>query len=196
MKKSNFFSTYRNNLKRFFDFLTSDKDISQHCQKSLGELMNNSRALSAANSTNSVSVNIPLIELSLHEPVKCGSNTDSFLSMGGKIKFNNDGIVEQSISVCLSIVPHSDIDECEHFCTSDMFANSKYIIRRFHFDIDCNQVGNDRPISHIQYGGNINDSQKIDAKYHLISSIDLPRIPSIPLDVVQVFNFFMHRKRR
>jgi hypothetical protein len=193
MKKNEFFSTYKKNLKNFFDFLSSEKDIAKYYPKSLGELINNSRLLNAAASSNTISINIPSIELQLNNPVECGSKTDSFLSIGGIIKFNNDGILEQSISACLSVIPHSHIHECEHFCTSEMLANQKYIVRRFHFDIDCKQVGNDRPISHIQYGGNIHDSQKADASYHLISSIDLPRIPSIPLDVVQVFNFLMHQ---
>lgn len=156
-----------------------------------GEMYNNQKVLNASTKDNKVLVKIPSFEVMLYNPVQCGATTDSYISIGGYAKFDKDGIVEQSISVCLSIKPHNDILPSSSFGTGSIDSSRKHIVRRFHFDIDSSQNGQDRPISHIQYGGNIQDIQKGDAEYHLISSIDLPRIPSIPLDVIQVINFFM-----
>ncbi|WP_281559098.1 hypothetical protein [Thalassomonas sp. RHCl1] len=190
-KKDFFYEAYKKNLCNFFKFLSADTRVSQALVKTLSEIKTNQQVLQAATKSKKVKVDLPSFEIPLLNSVKCGVDTDSFLSIGGKIEFNEQGIVNQSISACLIIRPHEDTKVCEKNATGVMKAGNKYIIRRFHFDIDSSQTSKDRPISHVQYGGNIQDEQKGSSEYQLINSIDLPRIPSFPLDVVQVINFLM-----
>ncbi|MFQ2509634.1 hypothetical protein ACK31R_17495 [Aeromonas caviae] len=191
MSKDSFFSSYKDNMKEFNQFMLSKHEITSLLGGDTGHMYNNQRVLNSAAKGNNISVEVPSFDLTLLAPIQCGAKTDSYLSIGGYASFNTDGIVEQSISVCIKIRPHTDIEPNISFGTGSIESSRQHIIRRFHFDIDSNQKRSDRPISHIQYGGNIKDSQKGESSYHLISSIDLPRIPSIPLDIIQVMNFVM-----
>ncbi|MBE0471261.1 MAG: hypothetical protein IBX55_17340 [Methyloprofundus sp.] len=193
-KRNCFFLKYKKNLLDLFQFLTSEQEF-KRIIPNLAQLHQTTRILQSSNRQTSIRIELPPFELKLGEGIKCGSNTDtdSFLSIGGPIEFDQAGKVIQSVSVCLSVTPHTDIQKCTSFCTPEMQANINHIIRRFHFDIDSTQSKGDRPISHFQYGGNINDGQKGSSEYLLIKTLDLPRIPSMPLDIVQVINFFLHQ---
>jgi len=173
--------------------LYSHGNVNGALKTTLGTIQTNQKILEAANKNRGVSLNLPCFEVPLLRPVQCGADTKSYLSIGGRIKFDRQGIVDQSISVCLFIVPDKDITASSNNGTTDMKANTRYVVRRFHFDMDCNLDNKGWPISHIQYGGKILDDQKGDAEYHLIKNIDLPRIPSFPLDIIQVTNFFLHQ---
>lgn len=178
---------------KLFNFLSSEPKLSPIFQKDIGSLRNNTRVLASSSKIEIVEIQLPCFEIQLKNSIKCGSETDSFLSIGGRVKFSKKGLLDQSISACISITPYEDINKSDNYCTPEMSAATKHIIRRFHFDIDSTQTQGDRPISHIQYGGNISEAQKGNAEYRLISPLDIPRIPSIPLDIVQVINFLMHQ---
>lgn len=192
-RNNNFFDSYKNNLLKLFRFLSSESTLTHLFHRNIGLLINNTKVLATSSKIEIVEIQLPCFEIQLNSSIKCGTETDSFLSIGGRVKFSKEGLLDQSISACISITPYEDINKCDSYCTPEMSAAIKHIIRRFHFDIDSTQKKGDRPISHIQYGGNINATQKGDAEYRLISSLDIPRIPSIPLDIVQVINFLMHQ---
>lgn len=193
-KNTPFFIEYKKNLLSLFQFFTSEPKFRDNfIQNSIGYFHNVQRLLSSSNKNSIVKIELPIFEIPLANGIECGAKNNAFISFGGPIEIDNTGRIEQSISVCLILEPLEKITKCASFCRPEMEPNSKHIIRRFHFDFDTTLSKADRPLSHIQYGGNLHDNQKNDFDYRLISTVDLPRIPSIPLDAVQVINFFLHQ---
>lgn len=186
-----FYTSYRNNILKMVKFLASNTTVTTKCRElsaSLGPM------LSSLNATrrNSFVIDIAPFEFEVKDKNKASidlGKSKTLVSIGGNVKVSEE-LIFQSISVCVLLDPSKDVDGCiDGLCHPRMSSDSTYIIRRFHFDIDT--ANSNKPTSHFQYGGNIQDNQRGDKVYSLFSALDNPRVPIHPTDIVQVIHIFL-----
>ena len=98
--------------------------------------------------------------------------------------------------MCLIHSPYEDPDttKCQEYASIETPCGESEIVRRFHFDIDLELDKQDRPISHLQYGGDfssnhVNHNQQIN--YRLYKAIDEPRLPSPPYNLTLILDLFL-----
>lgn len=184
-----FYIRYRNNLKDCLIYISTNSKLSTYVDKRIiSQIQTCQKQLESSAKLTKFSITIDPIELTANGLINCGHIPTSHLSFGGEVRFDNNGNFFQALSLCVIAMPKGDISNENGYSLCKMDNGKTYIIRRFHFDIDAEQVNGDRPVFHLQYGGNIQDKQKGEHQYELISSIDLPRIPTMPLDLVQTLN--------
>ena len=116
-----------------------------------------------------------------------------YVSIGGMIEFKDSVLVEQSLCMNL-ILEHTDT--CADIPAEWKFVsiNEGYnILRRFHFDYDSTNDDNKKPKFHLQYGGKFNSEylgiDKPNIHYDLFQTIDHPRIPQQPHDLIMLLDF-------
>ncbi len=109
------------------------------------------------------------------------------LIIGGIINIEEGRLKTQSI--CFSVIYHTDqlLDsERARVFSSHEYEAGAHVIRKFHFDIDRGIIDQERPLSHLQYGGSFkNDHYNVfqdlgDLDYKLFAAMDDPRLPNIP----------------
>lgn len=184
-----FYKRYRENLKDCLEFISSNAKLSKTIDsRVISQIKASIRQLAPTTKLKSLEISLDPFELNVDDLINCCHITNSHLSIGGEVKFDSSGYFFQALSLCFIAMPSSDISNENGYSLCKMDNGKSYIIRRFHFDIDVEQNNGDRPIFHLQYGGNIHDKQKSTHQYELISSIDLPRIPTLPLDLIQTLN--------
>ena len=133
---------------------------------------------------------IPVIENNL-----CGVQGESLLIITGHINTQDGKLQDQSISVSLVLNPNKNQKEVNGYDSGKLVKNVPVVVRRFHFDYDLGIEEDDRPRSHIQYGGKF-EKERIgidELKYSLFSSLQTPRIPCPPYDLVLVVDLFLHQ---
>ncbi|KJV27308.1 hypothetical protein [Pantoea sp. SM3] len=190
MKDDDFFYIrYRNNLRKCLDYIINNPKLSRIIDpKVISQLKFNNSQLAVKAALKEFNISIGPFEINANELMNCKHFPEAHLSIGGEIQFNSNGDFFQAISLCVISKPNCDVTAENGFSLCKMDNGKSYIVRRFHFDIDAKQINGDRPVFHLQYGGNIHDKQKSSHQYELISSIDLPRIPTMPLDLIQALN--------
>ncbi|EJC6990892.1 hypothetical protein MYD38_000905 [Vibrio parahaemolyticus] len=189
-----FYKAYKANIKNCLDFLTSNPTLSRHVSAvTISKLKSRTQQFGACSVNPLHELSIDPFELNTRSLISSNLISGENISFGGELKFDNNGFFYQSLSLCFVAKAKSHIPADNRYSIGKLDNGASYVIRRFHFDIDAQQVGKDRPVFHFQYGGNIHDDQKKDHRYELISCIDLPRIPSLPLDLVQALNLIFHQ---
>lgn len=192
--KNSIYIRYRDNLKDCLAYISANSILKKYIDaRIIAQILQYQKQLNASAKLNSFNINFDPIKLDADGIVNCGLIPNAHLSIGGEIRFDSTGKFYQAISLCFVALPSKDLTAADGYALSNMENGKTYIIRRFHFDIDASQVGGDRPIFHLQYGGNISEKQKENHQYELISSIDLPRIPTIPLDLIQTLNLVFNQ---
>lgn len=122
----------------------------------------------------------------------CGCPGEVKLVIMGAVNLRDDLEIEQSISVSILFTPDKDHDEENGYSCGPLSADQSVIIRHFHFDYDTTLKDNDRPRSHLQYGGHDPSKYLKGAhQYRLFKSLELPRIPLPPLDPVLTLDLFL-----
>ncbi|WP_274021265.1 hypothetical protein [Vibrio parahaemolyticus] len=189
-----FYKDYKANIKRCLDFLTSNPTLKRHIsQVTISRLKSYSMQFGASSAVSIHDLSIVPFELDTKRLISSNLISGQNISFGGELRFDDRGFFYQSLSLCFVAKAKCAIPEGNGYSIGKLDTEASHVIRRFHFDIDAQQVGNDRPVFHFQYGGNIHDDQKKSHRYELISCIDLPRIPSLPLDLVQALNLIFHQ---
>lgn len=208
MPKNNpFHVRYRDNLKDCLEYISSNPKVSTLVNAQIvSKIRTNKLQLASNGKTKNYNISFGPFELNAKDLFKCGTNPKSHISIGGEVKFDCNGNFFQAISLCFIAEPlPSPTSDNELTIDNTLEAEDTlaleninllrrldigktHIIRRFHFDIDAQQTEGDRPVFHFQYGGNLLDDQKMNHQYEIFSSIDLPRIPSLPLDLIQTLN--------
>ncbi len=131
---------------------------------------------------------IPQIEIPVFN--KDLKNHNPTILVGGIIYCEKGIVNHSSFSLCItfssntSVTPNNGALINTDSCCLVHFGNLKRIVRRFHFD---HQPGeNQRPATHIQFGGNFptTDINTTNLHYCLHNSLDNPRIPYFPMDLV------------
>lgn len=70
-------------------------------------------------------------------------------------------------------------------CCRHAFPTASRIIRRVHFDIDVARSGDERPRTHLQIGGQLDESLADSPRHYCQDSyLDIPRIPCAPMDPI------------
>lgn len=184
-------------VRKLFEFLSTQNsfilqgDNHNLCQKVLSTL----RGIESSGSKK-WNLNIsPNLLFTVNNDNFCGPLGETKIAIGGFMKSDGDVLYEHSIAVSFIYTPYED--ECstsEMYCCTDLKAASPQIVRRFHFDFDSKLSSEDRPISHLQYGGKFN-SQHIGMKpipeYKLFKAIDHPRLPLPPYDLTLIIDMFL-----
>ncbi|MFV7477682.1 hypothetical protein ACNPM1_11760 [Enterobacter pseudoroggenkampii] len=186
---SPFYIRYRDNLRKCLEFITNTPRLYSSIDlKIISQIRASTKQLASSSNVKNFDISFGPFELTAFDLINCKHIPSAYLSIGGEVRFNSNGDFFQALSVCLIAEPICDLSSEYGYDLCKMDNGKTYIIRRFHFDIDAKQINGDRPVFHLQYGGNINEQQKSKHQYELISSIDLPRIPTLPLDLIQTLN--------
>lgn len=189
-----FYKDYRANIKSCLEFLTSNPTLKRYVnQVTISRLKSNTMQFGANSAVSKHDLSITPFEIDTKRLISSNLISGENISFGGELRFDNNGYFYQSLSLCFIAKAEGEIPEDNGYSIGKMDPEASYVIRRFHFDIDAQQLGNDRPVFHVQYGGNIHDDQKNNHRYELISCVDLPRIPSLPLDLVQAINLIFQQ---
>ncbi|MBT3022863.1 MAG: hypothetical protein KUF77_07260 [Candidatus Thiodiazotropha sp. (ex Lucina aurantia)] len=106
--------------------------------------------------------------------------------IGGTSRFSDGTLSEQAIHFLILFTPSADVNGLQ--------ANTKYIVRKVHFDLDRQNTHMGKPTSHMQVGGNIShqmiahtgDPERV--KRETFDQLDLPRIPSPPYGLASVID--------
>ncbi|EJN8560411.1 hypothetical protein V9K52_003038 [Vibrio alginolyticus] len=114
------------------------------------------------------------------------------VSIGGVIKIKNSIITEQSLCIYLMLEHTSDCsdipDEWKMYPPQEGFN----VLRKFHFDFDAKNDDDSKPKFHLQYGGSFEEKYlNLGSKiyYKIYSSLDTPRIPQQPYDIIMLLDF-------
>lgn len=184
-----FYIRYRDNLRRCLEYITNTPKLCTVIDlKVIAQIRASAKQLASSSRLKNFNISFGPFELNALDLINCKHIPSAHLSIGGEVKFNSDGDFFQALSLCVIAAPICDLSAENGYDLCTMESGKSYIIRRFHFDIDAKQINGDRPVFHLQYGGNIKEQQKSYHQYELISSIDLPRIPTLPLDLIQTLN--------
>lgn len=184
-----FYLRYRDNLRKCLEYLTNTPKLKTAIDPTvISKIKSTTQQLSSGSGLKCFDISLDPFEVKANDLMNCKHFPAAFLSIGGEVKFGDGGSFYQALSVCLITEPSGDVTADDGYSLCRMDNGKSYIVRRFHFDIDATQINGDRPVFHLQYGGNIKDQQKSKHQYELISSIDLPRIPTMPLDLIQAMN--------
>lgn len=187
--KNIFYIRYRDNLRKCLEYISNTPRLSSVIDpRIISRIKSSTQQLAFSSKLKKFNISFGPFEINAIDLINCKHIPCAHISIGGEIKFDNIGNFYQAISLCVIAEPNCDVTAEDGFSLCQMDNGKSYIIRRFHFDIDAEQINGDRPVFHLQYGGNIQEQQKSKHQYELISSIDLPRIPTIPLDLIQTLN--------
>ncbi len=188
---------YRSHIKKAVQFLSKHNVVNKNCPEMYGSCQTMLSSLAVTPKKNnpwrveiSQAWRIPVTKNKL-----CGAQGDSSLIITGYINTKNGKLQDQSISVSLILNPNKNQKEVNGYDSGKLVKNVPVVVRRFHFDYDLGIDENDRPRSHIQYGGKFEkDRIGIDnLQYRLFSSLETPRIPCPPYDLVLVVDLFLHQ---
>lgn len=187
---------YRDHLRQVFDYLLTNSAVLSHCSDMVLSCQMNKGSLDTARQRRQpgwkVSVE-PNWMVLINDATVCGVQGRAKLIVGGHIEVRDGLLVNQSVAVCISLTPDEAVAAPNQYASEDLEGGQPVIVRRFHFDYDPSLMGNDRPRSHFQYGGRFQPGlvnvQNI--RYRLYSSLDLPRIPFPPYDLVLTFDVFL-----
>lgn len=187
--KNTFYIRYRDNLRQCLEYISNNPRLGSVIDaRIISRIRSNTQQLASSSKLKKFNIPFGPFEINAIDLINCKHIPCAHISIGGEIKFDNIGNFYQALSLCIIAEPNCDVTAEDGFSLCRMDNGKSYIIRRFHFDIDAEQINGDRPVFHLQYGGNIQEQQKSKHQYELISSIDLPRIPTLPLDLIQTLN--------
>jgi len=181
-----FYIRYRDNLRKCLEYITNNPKLGTVIDsREISRIRANAKQLASSSKAKSFDISFGPFEINALDLINCKHIPSAQVSIGGEVRFNNAGDFFQALSLCVIAEPNCDVSAANGYDLCKMDNGKSYIVRRFHFDIDAKQINGDRPVFHLQYGGNIHEQQKSKHQYELISSIDLPRIPTLPLDLIQ-----------
>lgn len=187
--KTPFYIRYRDNLRQCFEYIANNPKLGKVIDaRVISKIRANTKQLASSSKLSNFDISFGPFEINALDLINCKHIPSACISIGGEVRFNNSGVFFQALSLCIIAEPNCDVSADSGYDLCKMDNGKTYIVRRFHFDIDAKQTNGDRPVFHLQYGGNIQEQQKSKHQYELISSIDLPRIPTLPLDLIQTLN--------
>ena len=103
--------------------------------------------------------------------------------IGGRSLFSDGLLKEQAINLLILFTPSSNV--------LGLYSGRTYVVRKIHFDLDRNNISNNKPSSHMQIGGKISDKMVAhtgQVKSETFDQLDLPRIPSPPFGLASVLD--------
>jgi len=190
-------SEYLDNLIALFKLITSNHNVIAHCYEAYEvsqQILNNQLKHYKKHNSKKWELSIsPNIEIELKNKKMCGIKGKTTILLGGSIAVEDDILIDQSLVVSILFTADNDIEEADlitHACYH-VRPGIPEIIRRFHFDLDTKLKNNDRPLSHLQYGGKFSTDyikNGSDVQYNLFKALDHPRIPIPPYDLILIFD--------
>lgn len=189
---------YISNLQKTFRLFAADQGVRSRCNGMLTSCSKNIDLLSNIGKSNqSFEISIDPNWIIPIENNVCGINGSTELKVGGYIRIKSGILQDQSINICLLFKPKDDISHENSYSTYAMSKDEYEVIRRFHFDYDTALIENDRPRSHMQYGGKYIDRVADEGKgnYRLMHGLKLPRIPYPPYDITLIIDLFLRQFR-
>lgn len=192
---------YLDNMISVFQYLINSADFRKHSPESaaiLGNHLARLRSIKRIGQDNWFFEISPNIELELTDKKFCGPIGETHLVIGMSMRVVDGLLEEQSIAICLVSSSDDELEEelSERYCCGSLGPAHRTVVRRFHFDFDRGQIGQDRPPSHMQYGGKFDPGHlegNLDYKYELFKAIDLPRLPSPPYDFPILFDMLLQQ---
>jgi hypothetical protein len=122
-----------------------------------------------------------------------GVNGVTKLIVGGAVSVGAGPALMQSIAVALLLESHESVPAKNNMQAERLARGEKVLVRRFHFDYDTSLKNPAYPRSHVQYGGKAARHTSVSDVHYRLYSIDLPRIPFPPFDLVLTLDFFLHQ---
>jgi len=122
-----------------------------------------------------------------------GVKGDAKLVVGGRISVTREPIIEQSIALAILLEAGEHISLPNNKQSEALGKGDRVLIRRFHFDYDTGLGSPGYPRSHLQYGGKFSGHIAVPNVQYRLYSIDMPRIPFPPFDLVLALDFFLRQ---
>ena len=190
------FVAYRNNLKLATRFLSTNNDVIKYCgdMQASCAVLTDLLSIGGNKSKNWKAGISPTWKIPVTNPIICGAKGNIDLAIAGVTRVENN-MLDQSISVSIILTPAQDQPSHNNYNCGNLTKDIPIVLRRFHFDYDTTIPTNDRPRSHLQYGGKCeHDILSIEnIKYYLFSSLEFPRLPLPPMDLIMVFDIFIQQ---
>lgn len=142
------------------------------------------------------------IDPNLHFPIDprliCSERGRADIFFGGEINFAGRRLKSQALVVTITFRPDANVAASAGIPA--MQGGRNYVVRRFHFDFDSDLIDGDRPVHHLQYGGDFSDIH-LNAcphsgdgfDYSLMREMDNPRLPIPPADPGSVLDTVLHQ---
>ena len=118
------------------------------------------------------------------------------LHFGGEIIFKNQCLQRQVLTVV--ILFRAD-DHAEPIVGRPrLIEGENHVVRRFHFDFDPSVADQNRPLAHLQFGGNLNRTylsipDTSPCRYELFHQLECPRLPWSITDLTIVLDIFLRQ---
>ena len=125
-----------------------------------------------------------------------GLTGTSEIHFGGEIEFRNHCLSRQIITVVILFRAESTANAV--WGRPRLKRDEYHVVRRFHFDFDLDDQNKNRPLAHLQFGGNLNrdylDIPKGSClRYELFDQLDTPRFPWSIMDLPRVLDTFLRQ---
>lgn len=138
----------------------------------------------------------PNWKVELNDQNICGTRGKTELHFGGEIVFKDKCLERQVLTVV--ILFHSEQELPSINGRPKLCAGENYVVRRFHFDFDRSVANGDKPLAHLQVGGQLNSCHLLPTnsgpiRYELFDQLDLPRIPWTIVDLPIVLHTFLNK---
>jgi len=190
---------YLEHLYEVFKFLVAQPTIAANCPEMLASCSGLETSLAAHKASPrsrkweldlKPNWEIPVLPNPVH-----GVPVAAKLIIGGRIQVSDVPHIDQSINASILVTAVRQIRRNSNAHAEPLRPGERAIIRRFHFDYDTALTGNDRPRSHLQYGGKFLPSvvQTRSIRYSLFSGLEFPRIPFPPYDLVLTLDLFLRQ---
>lgn len=176
---------YLKELLNLFKFLSRDPSVwSSHenianSAGSIYEGIKNARRYPQRTSTIEIS---PNWEVPIKSSAVCSVNGRASLLIGGEILFSNGCLQRQALSAIITFSALNDGDPI--IGQPRLKEGHTYVVRKLHYDFDGELLQNDRPVQHLQVGGNLNinhiySQESVPNVFveERFTQLDLPRIP-------------------
>lgn len=160
------------------------------CATSESRLASDRRKKGPASFSLSIEPNweIPISPSPIH-----GIRGDASLIVGGTVSAGRGPTVQQSIVIALLLQASEKITLPNSNQAEALEKGDRVLIRRFHFDYDTTLKSPKYPRSHLQYGGKHSGHIDLSDVQYRLYSVDVPRIPFPPFDLVLVLDFFLRQ---
>jgi len=190
------YGEYKQHLKNAFLFIARDRQIQLNTPHLRNYASRLASQLGEGNDDNwLLSINPPW-NLDIQNDQRSFQENEAYLLLSGVINVTNSDFGFYSIvasivfkkqvdsSTSMLMIPYSEYGECNHLYTDRLS-------RRFHFDLATGKDKKNKPLSHIQFGGN--ETIFPSTNYHLNPRVEIPRIPYPPLDFIIMFDMILRQ---
>lgn len=138
----------------------------------------------------------PNWKIELDDPEICGVPGSTELQFGGEILFKDKCLERQALAVVILFRSNDDHDAING--RPNLAAGEYHVVRRFHFDFDRSIADSNRPLAHLQVGGQLNQDyldipDDTQCRYEIFDQLDCPRLPWAIAGLPMVLDTFLRQ---